>query len=172
MKKLSIVLCLVWMALIFYNSSKPTTVSNTRSYKVVQSIRNFKNIFKANKSTTKTKTKPSVLPKSQRDEKVNLFIRKNAHAFEYFILALLVSNLLFLFGLKGRNALSCIMFICLMYAVTDEFHQEFILGRGSSVTDVLIDFSGALVGLGCFYLAYYKIYTRFSIKKRVLFQSD
>ena len=58
------------------------------------------------------------------------------------------------------------MFICLFYAVTDEYHQMFIPGRGSSVSDVLIDFGGALVGLGFFYLAYYKVYVRYSIKKK------
>ena len=152
------------MGLIFYNSSRPSTVSNTRSYEIVQSIRNDKNVLEGKKNLTKAKT--SVLPISARDEKINIFIRKNAHAFEYFILAVLVANSLFLFGLKGRQALSCIMFICLFYAVTDEYHQLFIVGRGSSVKDVLIDFAGALIGLGFFYLAYYKIYAKRINKKQ------
>ncbi|MBU3111441.1 VanZ family protein [Clostridium lacusfryxellense] len=164
MRKLSIVLCLVWMVLIFYNSSRPGTLSNTGSYKIVQSIRNDKNILQG--KTNSNKTNPSLLPINQRDEKINIFIRKNAHAFEYFILAVLVSNLLFLFALKGRNALTYIMFICLFYAVTDEYHQKFIAGRGSSVSDVLIDFTGALIGLGFFYLVYYKCFTRYFIKNK------
>ncbi|WP_258876408.1 VanZ family protein [Clostridium sp. CM028] len=163
LRKLSIVLCLLWMGLIFYNSSKPGSSSNLRSYEIVQSIRNNKNTLEGKNDLTKAK--PSVLPKSLRDKKINILIRKNAHAIEYGILAVIIANFLFLFGLKGRDALFCIMFICLFYAVTDEYHQMFVLGRGSSVSDVLIDFGGSLIGLGFFYLAYYKIYARYSIKK-------
>lgn len=53
-----------------------------------------------------------------------------------------------------------ILFICLFYAVTDEFHQSFIPGRTSLVSDILVDFMGAMIGLGLFYLSYYKIYKR------------
>jgi len=147
------------MGLIFYNSAKPGSSSNLRSYEIVQSMRNDKNALIGKRSTTTAKS--SVLPKSQRDEKINTFIRKNAHAFEYFILAVLVANSLFLFGVKGRNALFIIMFICLFYAVTDEYHQLFIPGRGSAVRDVLIDFGGALLGITFFYSAYYKVYLRY-----------
>lgn len=151
------------MGLIFYNSCKPGSLSNLRSYKIVQSIRNDKNVLDGKSNLTKAK--PSVLPISPRDEQINTFIRKNAHALEYFILAVFVANSLFLFGHKGWNALFCIMFICLFFAVTDEYHQLFVPGRGSLVSDVLIDFGGALLGLGLFYLVYYKIYVRHSIKK-------
>ena len=153
------------MGLIFYNSSRPGSSSNLRSYEIVQSMRNDKNALMGKSSTTTAKS--SVLPKSQRDEKINTFIRKNAHALEYFILAVLVANSLFLFGIKGRNALFIIMFICLFYAVTDEYHQLFIPGRGSAVRDVLIDFGGAVCGITFFYLVYYKIYARYSFKKRL-----
>ena len=85
---------------------------------------------------------------------------------------MLVANSSFLFGLKGRNALFIIMFICLFYAVTDEYHQLFIAGRGSSIRDVLIDFGGAILGIEFFYLAYYKIYVRYSFKKRKMLSSN
>ena len=52
------------------------------------------------------------------------------------------------------------MFVCLFYAVTDEFHQSFVPGRGSLVSDVLVDFGGTLIGLTFFYIAYYKIYKK------------
>lgn len=94
---------------------------------------------------------------SNNDNRVNLIIRKNAHAFEYFILSMLVSFLLFSFNMKGKPALIYIMFICLFYAVTDEFHQAFVPGRTSMVSDVLIDFSGSLIGILVFYGFYYKV---------------
>ena len=94
-------------------------------------------------------------------------LRKNAHAFEYALLAVIVSNLLFMVGLKGKNALTTIMFICLLFAVGDEFHQLFVPGRTSLVSDVLIDFSGSLVGIGLFYFGYYKIYIKHTIKAKI-----
>ena len=135
---------------------------------IVQSIISAKNVLDGKKDLNNVK--PSTLPKSLRDEKINIFIRKNAHAFEYCMLAVFVANFLFLFGMKGKNALIYIMFICLFYAVTDEFHQSFVLGRGSLVSDVLIDFMGSLMGLGIFYLAYYKIYTKHITKGRTATQ--
>jgi len=164
LKKLSIILCALWMGFIFYNSSRPGLVSNSRSYKIVESIRNDKNALVGNKNLEKGK--PSLLPNSSRDEKINLIIRKNAHAFEYCMLAIFASNILFLRGVKGKNALICIMFICLLFAVTDEYHQIFVAGRSSLVSDVLIDFGGSLIGLGLFYLGYYKIYAKLLIKKK------
>ena len=113
------------------------------------------------------KVKPTVLPEGIRNEEIDLIIRKNAHAFEYCMLAVFVANFLFLFGMKGKNALIYIMFICLFYAVTDEFHQMFVLGRGSLVSDVLIDFAGSLIGIGVFYLVYYKIYDRHKNKSAI-----
>lgn len=35
----------------------------------------------------------------------------------------------------------------MIYAVTDEFHQLFVLGRGAQVKDVLIDLVGATTGI-------------------------
>jgi len=164
LKKLSIVLCLLWMGFIFYNSSRPGLVSNSRSYKIVESIRNDRNALEGKKNIAKAK--PSVLPNSSKDEKINLIIRKNAHAFEYCMLAIFSSNILFLSGVKGKNALIYIMFICLLFAVTDEYHQMFVVGRSSLVSDVLIDFAGSLIGLGIFYLGYYNIYDKYLIKKK------
>ncbi len=164
MKKLGIVLCLLSFGFIFYNSSRPGSVSNSRSYGIVQSIRNDKHKLEGENNSTKVKQ--GVLPISSRDEEINLIIRKNAHAFEYCVLAVVVSNFLFLLGMRGKNALTSIMFICLLYAVTDEFHQMFVLGRTSLVSDVLIDFAGSLIGIGLFYLAYYKIYAKRSIKNK------
>ncbi|MEH6908026.1 VanZ family protein [Neobacillus drentensis] len=40
--------------------------------------------------------------------------------------------------------------ICLFFAMTDEFHQLFVLGRVAQVKDVLIDSAGAIVGLVIF----------------------
>jgi len=38
-------------------------------------------------------------------------------------------------------------FGCAIFAVSDEFHQSFVSSRTASGNDVLIDISGALIGL-------------------------
>lgn len=165
LRKLSIILCILWMGIIFYNSSRPASVSDKQSYGIVNSIRSGKSVLEGKNNSAKVE--PSVLPEGMRNVKIDIIIRKNAHAFEYCMLAVFVSNFLFLYRLKGKNALVYIMFICLLYAVTDEFHQMFVLGRGSLVSDVLIDFMGSLIGLGVFYFAYYKIHTKHTATQQV-----
>ena len=48
-----------------------------------------------------------------------------------------------------------LLFITLFYAVLDEYHQIFVIGRGSSVKDVLIDFIGGIIGMAIYYIVYY-----------------
>ncbi|SMC23251.1 VanZ like family protein [Clostridium acidisoli DSM 12555] len=159
MKKIIILLvCLVWFGFIFYNSTKPGDVSNAKSYSLLNKIRT-----EYRQLDGEEKKQYNELPKSAREEKLNLIIRKNAHAFEYCVLAVIVSLILFQFGLKGKGAVIYIMFICLFYAVLDEFHQIYVPGRTSSVRDVLIDFVGSLIGICVYYLVYYLFFNK---KKR------
>lgn len=156
MKKFLILLiCILWFGFIFYNSTKSGDASNEKSYKVLNQIRQqYREIVGEDYKDYRN------LPNSSREEKLNLIIRKNAHAFEYCILAVIVSAILFQFKLKGKSAIIYIMFVCLFYAVLDEFHQIYVPGRTSSVKDVLIDFAGALIGMGFYYLVYYRILHR------------
>jgi VanZ family protein len=142
LKKLIIILCLLWMGFIFYNSSKVAVVSSNESMKVTNFVLK-QDVFKVG-----TETK----------DKVDNIIRKNAHAFEYIVLAVLVGIILFSSSMKGKGAIIYILFICLFYAVLDEYHQSFVQGRGSLVGDVLIDFSGSLIGVLIYYLFYYGVY--------------
>ncbi len=50
-----------------------------------------------------------------------------------------------------RRLIFCAAF-CIVYAVSDEFHQTFVSGRNGNITDVLIDFSGACVGMAAAWL--------------------
>jgi len=45
------------------------------------------------------------------------------------------------------------------YALTDEFHQMFVDGRGASFTDCLIDTGGALLGILAALVIYCIMYT-------------
>lgn len=171
MKKIVIFLCLFWMGFIFYMSSNNGEISHLESNKVVNLIENAEV-----KLQNKTEIKPinkdlkvnknTINAQQAKEKELDHVIRKNAHAFMYMILALLVSSLIFIFNKRGKDAIVYILFMCLFYAVLDEFHQSFVLGRTSLVSDVLVDFGGALIGLTFFYLVYYKIYKRYVIKKK------
>lgn len=170
-KALLVILCILWMGVIFYNSSNIGEVSEERSHRVLNDIKNKYHQIKKeekivvnNSNISNEKSVQSNIVDNEylnkREEILNIILRKNAHAFEYLVLAMIVTAALFSFNIKGKSALIYIMFVCLFYAVTDEFHQVFVPGRTSSVNDVLIDFAGSLIGMSIYYLSYYKFFKR------------
>ena len=77
---------------------------------------------------------------------VGVFVRKAAHFTEYFVLC--ATATMFLRVFKNKKLLFIPPIYCLAVAVTDEFVMQMITeGRAPQITDVLIDFSGALAGL-------------------------
>ena len=66
-------------------------------------------------------------------------LRKAAHLFEYAVLFALLRR-----AAVGRARAFA---FCVLYAVTDEFHQSFVPGRRGAASDVLVDAAGALTGL-------------------------
>ena len=75
------------------------------------------------------------------------YVRKNAHFIAYFILGILSTNALYLNGIYNKKAFSIGLLISVIYAITDEIHQLFVPGRAGRILDVIIDSSGALVGI-------------------------
>lgn len=75
-------------------------------------------------------------------------VRKAAHFAEFAVLGLLVGGLFATIGLlRGKRFWSLPVLMVLLVAVLDEYIQYFS-DRGSAVTDVILDFSGGLTGLG------------------------
>ncbi|MDD3393010.1 MAG: VanZ family protein [Anaerotignum sp.] len=134
-KTISWVVVILWMGLIFYASAQPAIqskeLSGTVSEIVVMAVER-------------------VAPKKAAEidiGRLHHFIRKTAHFFLYFLLGILVLNAmrgLRVYGLKG---MTLTFSICVVYAVYDEFHQTFVLGRSGEIRDVLIDTAGAIVGI-------------------------
>lgn len=75
-------------------------------------------------------------------------VRKIAHFSIYAMLGLLTTNLMLTIENEKMNkrALYALAF-CFIYAISDEIHQTFIPGRSGEIRDILIDTSGALVGI-------------------------
>lgn len=92
--------------------------------------------------------KPILDPQNKySDELLHNFVRKMAHFAEFGALGVCVGGFTTNLGrLHGTRYVSLPMLITLATAVCDEFLQYFF-DRGSMVTDVVLDYSGALTGL-------------------------
>lgn len=78
----------------------------------------------------------------------DVLIKKLAHFAGYAVLSFLLA---FTIGgksrpISGRIAWT-VLILCVLYAVSDEFHQGFVPGRHPSPWDVLIDSAGAASAL-------------------------
>ncbi|WP_373899125.1 VanZ family protein [Haloimpatiens sp. FM7315] len=145
----AMIFCIFWMGFIFFNSSNNGKTSNNKSHWVLRSIKTKYreiNIGKYINNIFKGSLKDKVEDKIKKGDNANVYLRKAAHVFEYFALSLIITLILFLLKLKILDRMVYSLFICLLYAVFDEFHQYFVGGRSSSVLDVIIDFSGAIIG--------------------------
>jgi len=75
---------------------------------------------------------------------------KLAHVAEYAILGYLVARA-FGYGLHERKILFVRSFvICVLYGISDEFHQWFVPYRVVSVMDILADIAGSVLGIGIY----------------------
>lgn len=151
------------MGFIFYMSGTNGEISHQESTKIVSLIKDTEIKSQIN-AKNKTANENTIKQEQIKKKKLDYIIRKNAHGFMYMILSFLVSSVFFFYDKRGKDSIGTILFICLFYAVTDEFHQSFIIGRTSLVSDILIDFGGVLIGLIFFYLAYYKNINRSDFK--------
>ncbi len=71
------------------------------------------------------------------------YIRKFAHVFLYACLGASVSVCVFTYNLgHGWLYFAVPIFICLVYACSDEVHQIFVEGRDGKILDVIVDAIG------------------------------
>lgn len=90
-----------------------------------------------------------ILPESVMDF-ILTYIRKIAHSTIYFLLGIFTGLSAAETSLKMRRLPLCLLaawLICILYAVSDEFHQSFTPGRCQSPRDVMIDSAGALAAI-------------------------
>ena len=132
-KTLSYILVVLWMGLIFFFSSQPADDSKELSTGVTEVI---------------LSVVESVAPESDLFvENLHHFVRKNAHFLIYFVLGMLVVRAFRVSQIRNKTSILLALGICILYAISDELHQLFVPGRGAQVKDVLIDSTGAFVGI-------------------------
>lgn len=130
---------ILWMAFIFHLSNQPASISASQSGSFRQMIIEMPILGAI--------TKP-ILTSSIGE----FFIRKAAHMFLYFVLAILIYSLIY--NVKyHRNSQKILksmiisLIVVFLYACTDEFHQLFIPGRSGEFRDVMVDTLGGIIGL-------------------------
>ena len=127
-KKICILFAVLWMGFIFYMSHQPAKISSAQSDNVVHIIK-------------------KVSKNEEIENNINSFIvRKGAHMFLFCVLAILFFGSAY----NGDNILKSVfiaLLLAFLYACSDEYHQTFVVGRSGQFKDVLIDFSGAFIGV-------------------------
>lgn len=82
---------------------------------------------------------------------VDFVIKKSAHIFVYAILYVLLYRAIRIALARPNLSTSSTRFwllpfiICLVYAISDEFHQSLVVGRTSTVRDVGYDMLGTFI---------------------------
>jgi len=127
------ILVFAWMIVIFLLSNEPAVVSSGRSDLIVYAITTS---FHSNMS----------------QEIMTFLVRKSAHITAYFILGVLIFNIVKDYKYKSIYAISISIGMAFLYAVSDEFHQSFVPGRSCELRDVIIDTTASIVGVCLFYL--------------------
>lgn len=137
-KVISVLLVIVWMVMIFVMSNFPAEVSDKQSGVVVELAKKIFNI---------SAEQPELL------DNLTTIVRKCGHAFEYFVLGVLLLNMLRQFW-PANHKVGWARYWYLavvgasIYAVTDEVHQAFVPGRSCELGDIIIDTLAAGAGVG------------------------
>ena len=92
------------------------------------------------------------------------WLRKIAHFTEFFILGFLALNVVRVnFKVRKKTIILSFLF-CVIYAITDEFHQTFVAERAPRAMDILLDAAGSFVAI-MLYNYYLKRYSRTLVYK-------
>ena len=126
MKKISVLLVIIWMVVIFTFSNTNAINSTKQSDGVISVVAK---IFHYDGDITNFR----------------YLVRKTAHFTLYLLLGILVCYSLKFNNVKNMIKLS--LLICILYACTDEIHQLFVNGRSGELLDVCIDTLGSLLGV-------------------------
>ena len=152
MKRYACILGLIlWMLLIFYLSGHDGRASLEQSNVIVKFVKNI-SIFK-----------------DFDQERISILVRKSAHFFVYFVMAVVLYHLI---G-KGKSFIGIYytLFAVFLYACSDEMHQSFVIGRGARFSDVLIDSAGGIAGI-LMYLIMENAVNKYSIKVGLQVETD
>lgn len=91
---------------------------------------------------------------------LSFLTRKAAHIIAYFILGLLIYNVVKIYKFTAKRTIVLSVLLALFYAIFDEIHQLFVPGRSGEIGDVLIDTVAATIGIGAYFICNKAYYNR------------
>ena len=136
-KILSWGLLIAWAGLIFFFSSQQANSSSNLSNGIMDWVNAW-------------------LPFSLTSHQV----RKIAHFTEFLILGVLSLNVVHFYKKITVKELSFVLLLCAFYALSDEFHQFFVPGRGPQIKDAALDTFGSATGILSSYFLYFKKHSK------------
>ena len=148
LKIISTIFVLVWMITVFIFSSQDGTQTLNTSGAFIQVIDSTLNNVESN-NTNKTdtvNTQDNNNKKYNYSQELQTFVRKNAHYFLYTVGGIILSVFFYAFLKNNKKIYAFAILTGMIYAMSDEFHQRFVAGRTSRITDVGIDTLGVITG--------------------------
>ena len=146
MKKINIILLIIWMIIIFVFSADNGMQSSNKSDPLAHNI----------VSTLSKLTHSDYNKLYSKIDIVIFIIRKSAHFIVYFILGILVVRVLKDYNTFDKKLCYISIIICLLYATSDEIHQIFVNGRSGQLSDVILDTIASSISICLYFLKYRK----------------
>lgn len=137
-KDVAFIIMFAWMLVIFYLSDQPAGESSELSAGVTAIVHQLISIF----------------PIKINEYFLHFMIRKAAHFTAYFILGIFVLHFFTRFKSSISKQIVLAFIFCVIYAISDEFHQLFVVGRSGEIRDVMIDTVGAVCGIWLYIFAH------------------
>ena len=146
-------LVFAWMLVIYMLSAQVSSESDSLSIGITKFVLNIIN---------------TLLPRIEIEfSAFSHFIRKSAHFIAYLILGILSLHAI---DEEKNPTITWIikaLLICVLYAMSDEFHQLYVPGRSGEIKDVLLDSTGSLVGILGFFLVRFQAIKHAENKRRI-----
>jgi len=144
-----LLLAIICMAFIFYKSSQPYYEQDLRPSlaahlpdKLVQSLPDIEFYYNGQLIT-------STMPY----DFIEFFIRKGAHVSIFAVLTFLSIQTLLALKWRRASAITGGAIVALLYAISDEWHQTFVVNRTGQAIDVGIDSVGIAIVVLCYAIA-------------------
>ncbi|MDE6882382.1 MAG: VanZ family protein [Lachnospiraceae bacterium] len=138
------ILAVLWMAVIFGFSAQPKEESGMVSEEVSERLLNVTGwFFHLNIDEERVHEAARALER---------YVRKGAHMTEFAVLAVLLYLWIGRWRMSRLRQYGIAVMLAILYAGSDEFHQLFVEGRAGLVSDVVVDGTGAVLGLALFIL--------------------
>ena len=141
------VILIAWVGVIFYFSSQPPAASYNQSKLAVKVILKINDFFDIS-DTAFYKSVSNFVKNNWLfgfEKSTNIVVRKSAHFGIYLLLGILTTCLGYVYSSKKLTGFLLGVSFPVTIAVLDEYNQG-IVGRSSSLSDVIIDGAGAFTG--------------------------